>query len=213
MARSKKDKRAAKKRRQSVSRADRVQATPETLAKLRPCPLKAMVHDGTMTPAEYEAALEIWDANDLLVKELKASASSTERRDRAHVQPGGRGERLLSIYREWSKTLPQRFYLMADTVVGWIEDHDPAQRMTNDMQRRMLVKACETWIDVARDHDRARRAEANSNGVAQQTVAVGEYITAAQFKQGLERTKQAAIDGAVMAMVLNRRRRRNPFPT
>lgn len=159
--------------RPKVYRDDRVGPTPETLEKLRPCPLRAMVEAGTMTPEEYEVALEIWDANDLLVRELKATASSTERRDRAHVQPGGRGERLLSIYREWSVALPQRFYLMADTVVAWIDDSDERTRMTNDMQRRMLVRACDCWLDVAREHDKARRAEANSRGCAKLSAPTG----------------------------------------
>ena len=93
MAKAKK--RRAKKR-NTVKREDRCAATPETLAKLRPCPLQAMVRANTMTPQEYEAAIEIWDANDMLVKQLKAVASSIERVDRAHVQHGRRGERLLA---------------------------------------------------------------------------------------------------------------------
>ena len=54
-----KAKRRRTKKRKPVNRGDRVEATPETIAKLRPCPLKAMLHIGTMQPDQYEAALQI----------------------------------------------------------------------------------------------------------------------------------------------------------
>lgn len=42
-------KRRARKR-NIVNRMERVEATPETLAKLRPCPLKAMLQHGAIDP-------------------------------------------------------------------------------------------------------------------------------------------------------------------
>ena len=155
--RSKKSKRQAKARRQAVSRSERVEATPETLAKLRPCPLKAMLHEGTMEPDQYEAALTIWDAHDALVSRQKAGTLDMQKVAHGHGEIGDRKDHLIAIYLAWGQELPRRFYLTSDIVVGWIDDHEESKRMTNDMQRRMLLKCCDLWIKVASDHERSRR--------------------------------------------------------
>lgn len=162
MAKAKK--RRARKR-GGVSRAERVQATPETLAKLRPCPLKAMLHLGAldphhpagMQPDQYEAALQIWDAHDALVKGLKAGTTDVDKIANAH---GGTSEgkaRLIALYLRWAGELPQRFYVTSSIVLGWINDDAPHERMTNDRQRRMLAKTCDLWIDLKRDQHRPER--------------------------------------------------------
>lgn len=166
MAKAKK--RRAKKR-QNVNRAERVEATPETLAKLRPCPLKAMLHVGAtdphsptgLQPEQYEAALQIWDAYDALVKGLKAGAVDVDKIANAHGGLSDGKARLVAIYLDWSRELMRRFWLQASTVVGWVDDSDPAQRMVNDTQRRLLGKACDLWLDVKDTHARARSAERN----------------------------------------------------
>jgi hypothetical protein len=155
------------KKRKAVSRTERVAATPETLAKLRPCPLKAMLHLGAtmpehpagMQPDQYEAALQIWDAHDALVKGLKAGAVDVDKIANAH---GGLSEgkaRLVAIYLQWAGELPKRYYLTSGIVLGWINDDAPHERMTNDAQRRMLTRACDHWINVKQTHDRAARVE------------------------------------------------------
>ena len=165
MAKAKK--RKAKKR-ANLNRAERVAATPETLAKLRPCPLKAMLHQGNedpdnaagMQPQQYEAALEIWDAHDALVRHIKAKGSDfNERCDKAHLNASTRMDFLVSVYLDWSRTLMRRYILQASVVVGWIDDSEPAARMANDTQRRMLVKACDTWIDVIGEARKAERTQ------------------------------------------------------
>lgn len=154
------------KKRQAVNRTERVEATPETLAKLRPCPLKAMLHQGAtdpqhpagMQPDQYEAALQIWDAHDALVKGLKAGTVDVDKIANAH---GGLSEgkaRLVAIYLKWAGALPQRFYLTSAIVVGWINDDAPHERMTNDNQRRMLVRACDHWISTKQEHDKMLRS-------------------------------------------------------
>lgn len=166
MAKAKK--RKAKKR-ANVNRAERVAATPETMAHLaerakanggHACPLLAMVYRGDMTPQQHEAALEIWDAYDALTRRLKARGSDyNERGDKAHTNSSDRMEFLISTYLKWSETLMRRYILQASVVVGWIDDSEADARMVNDVQRRMLVKACDTWIDVIGDARRARQAD------------------------------------------------------
>lgn len=151
------------KRRQNVNRAERVAATPETLAKLRPCPLKAMLHQGAldprhpagMQPDQYEAALQIWDAHDALVKGLKAGAVDVDKIANAHGGISDRKAYLIGIYLDWAGQLPQKLYLTSAIVLGWINDDAPHERMTNDNQRRMLTVACDLWNGIKRDHDRA----------------------------------------------------------
>lgn len=168
MAKAKK--RRAKKR-PNVNKAERVAATPETLAKLRACPLKDMVHRGDMQPDQYEAALAIWDAHDSLVKKSKAGTLDLEKVRGAHGEIGDRKDQLIAVYFDWGGKLTQRFYLTADIVVGWIDDHEPSARMTNDVQRRMLVRACDLWIKVLGDFDKARREKANPPAILDKASA------------------------------------------
>lgn len=166
MAKAKK--RRAKKR-QGVKREERCAATPETLARLaerakanggHACPLLAMVYKGDMTPQQHEAALEIWDAYDALTRRLKAKGSEyNERGDKVHTNSSDRMDFLISTYLEWSRTLMRRYILQASVVVGWIDDSDPDSRLVNDTQRRLLVKACDTWIDVIGEARKARQVE------------------------------------------------------
>lgn len=166
MAKAKK--RRAKKR-QSVNKAERVAATPETVAHLaqrakanggHACPLLTMVYNGTMTPQQHEAALEIWDAYDALTRSLKASGSQyNERGDKAHTNSSDRMDFLITTYLEWSKVLMRRYILQASVVVAWVDDSDADCRMVNDVQRRMLLKACDTWCDVIGEARNARRVD------------------------------------------------------
>lgn len=158
------------KTRNSVNRAERVEATPETLAKLRPCPLKAMLHQGAidphhpagMQPEQYEAALQIWDAHDALVKGLKAGAVDLDKIANAHGGTSDGKARLISIYLKWAGELPRRFYLTSSIVLGWINDDAPHERLTNDMQRRVLARACDLWNDLKREEDKKGRQEARA---------------------------------------------------
>lgn len=162
-----KTKRRRASRRIGVRRAERVEATPETLAKLRPCPLKAMLHQGAidphhpggMQPDQYEAALQIWDAHDALVKGLKAGTVDVNKIANAHGGLSDGKARLVAAYLQWAGELPSRFYLTSSIVLGWIDDSVPQARMVNDSQRRMLTRACEFWIAVKQKYDRAARME------------------------------------------------------
>lgn len=162
-----KTKRRRARKRGSVNRAERVQATPETIAKLRPCPLKAMLHQGAidphhpggMQPDQYEAALQIWDAHDALVKGLKAGTVDVNKIANAHGGLSDGKARLIAVYLQWADELPRRFYLTSSIVMGWIDDSVPQARMVNDSQRRMLTRACDLWIALKQKCDRAARVE------------------------------------------------------
>lgn len=160
------------KKRPNVSRTERVEATPETLAKLRPCPLKAMLHRGAldphdpagMQPDQYEAALQIWDAHDVLSKGLKAGTVDVDKIANAHGGLSDGEARLVQVYLKWAGELAGRFYLTSGIVLGWINDDSPSERMTNDNQRRMLCRACDHWVKVKGDLAKADRAERKEVG-------------------------------------------------
>lgn len=155
------------KQRSSVNRTERVQATPETLAKLRPCPLKAMLHrravdphdPAGLQPEQYEAALQIWDAHDALVKGLKAGTVDLNKVANAHGGTSDGKARLIAIYLQWADELPRRFYLTSSRVVGWIDDSTPHARMSNDSQRRVLTRACDFWIELMGNARKSRSQE------------------------------------------------------
>lgn len=156
--------RKAARKRKAVNREERHPATAETLAKLRPCPLKAMLERGAhdphdragMQPDQYEAALQIWDAHDALVKGLKAAAGDVGKIANAH---GGLSERkadLVAVYLDWARELPHRMPLTSAIVLGWIED-TPGRRLCTDHSRQMLTRACDLWMRIKGDHSRAGR--------------------------------------------------------
>ena len=107
-----KARRSRARKRGSANRAERVQATPATLAK--PCPLKARLHLGAMAPHHpagmqpdrYEAALQIWDVHDALAKDLKTGTVDMTKIANAHCGTSDGKARLMSIYLKWAQELP-----------------------------------------------------------------------------------------------------------
>ena len=67
--------------------------------------------------------------------------------------------RLISTYLEWAGELPRRFYLTSSIVLGWINDDAPHERLSNDMQRRMLTRACDLWNNLKGEQDKRTRQE------------------------------------------------------
>lgn len=114
-------------------------------------------HPAGMQPDQYEAALQIWDAHDALVKGLKAGAGDVNKIANAHGGTSDTKARLISIYLQWAGALPKRFYLTSSIVLGWIDDSVPDARMTNDTQRRMLTRACDLWAQIKRDYAKESR--------------------------------------------------------
>jgi hypothetical protein len=163
-----KPKKRRKWKRPSVDRSERTAATPETLEKLRPCSLKAMSERWALNPRDecgldpdqLEAASAIWEAHRALSGKLEAKGSHYEERtDPAH-NPGTDGwAHRVSIYLDWSREIMRRYWLMPGTVIGWIEDRDPSSWMVNDVQRRLLVRACQLWLELADYVRRARKVD------------------------------------------------------
>lgn len=146
------------KKRQSVNRAERVAATPETLAKLRPCPLKLMLHAGRMEPEAYEAALQIKDAFDIVTRQVGYRPLDLGRIGVGHGECGARASRMISIYIAWGNELIRRLRVRPHVIVEWIE----MERSLSLEAEPLLVEACELWIKTVDDVGRAQRIAAQN---------------------------------------------------
>ena len=150
-----KAKRRRTKKRKPVNRGDRVEATPETIAKLRPCPLKAMLHIGTMQPDQYEAALQISAAFGFITRHVGYRPMDLGRIGIGHGEMGGSAERATAIYIAWGSETYRRLKVRPHVFVDLIDGLRPLGLSTG----RLLVKACRLWIRSSSDYDHAKRAE------------------------------------------------------
>ena len=121
MAKAKK--RKAKKR-QAVSRAERVEATPETLAKLRPDPLERLLRkgpqDGGIDHQQFEALWAIKEAANVVGRGLGYQAVDFERVGHGRGDMSDGDSRLWDIYIAWSGMFCQSTYVLPRVVTDWV---------------------------------------------------------------------------------------------
>ena len=171
MAKNHAKRRAERRRRARVERAERVQPTPETLAKLRPWTMAELLRlgpeAGGIDPNQHEAAVEIVDAFRALTKELGYRPLDLERIGRGTVEMGPRDLRLATIYLAWASLFQRRFMRRAHIVVEWIED----ERHIDIDAMPLLTGALNLW-DAARGNvDRA-----NSSNRERHTIVAERNI-------------------------------------
>jgi hypothetical protein len=163
--------RAERRRRARVDRAERVEPTPETLAKLKPWTMAELLRlgpeAGGIDPSQHEAGVEIVDAFKALTKELGYRPLDLERIGRGTVEMGPRDLRLATIYLAWASLFQRRFMRRAHIVVEWIED----ERHIDIDAMPLLTGALNLW-DVARGNvDRA-----NSSNRERHTIVAERNI-------------------------------------
>jgi hypothetical protein len=142
-------------RRARVERAERVQPTAETLAKLRPWTMAELLKlgpdNGGIDPMQHEAAVEIVDAFKALTKELGYRPLDLERVGRGTVEMAPRELRLATIYLAWASAYQRRFMVRPHVVVEWIED----ERHIDLGAMPLLRSALDLWEKMRGDFDRA----------------------------------------------------------
>jgi hypothetical protein len=152
-------KRKARKQRRAVNRGDRVKATPETLAKLRPHPLEILLargrHDDGIDADQLQCAEEIVDAYGAIGRGLGIARSDIE--TFGHYQPSTqfspRDERLTVIWFAWAPELIRRLMLRPVVVVELIANVRP-----NEPQAaQRLGRALDLWAKTRQDLDRPTR--------------------------------------------------------
>jgi hypothetical protein len=146
-------------RRARVVRAERVQPTPETLAKLKPWTMAELLRlgpeGGGIDPTQHEAGVEIVDAFKALTKELGYRPLDLERVGRGSVEMGPRELRLATIYLAWASAYQRRFMVRPHVVVEWIED----ERRLDVGAMPLLCGALNLWEAVRGDVDRAQSVQ------------------------------------------------------
>jgi hypothetical protein len=159
MAKNHAKRRAERRRRARVERAERVMPTPETLAKLRPWTMAELLRLGPdlggIDPMQHEAAVEIVDAFKALTKELGFRPLDLERVGRGTVEMGPRELRLATIYLAWAARYQRRFLVRPHVVVEWIED----ERRLDVGAMPLLRGALNLWDTIRGDIDRAKSAQ------------------------------------------------------
>jgi hypothetical protein len=144
--------RRAKKRR-AARVVERVKATPETLAKLRPWPMQQLLQqgaaDGGIEADEFEAALQIVQAFKALTADLAVRSGNIEAERITGYLAGNVSDtdaRRIALWFAWVERLP--FGSDAAKLVEQIEDHAPISSVA------ALRHACHLWDATARDHSR-----------------------------------------------------------
>jgi hypothetical protein len=155
MAKNRAKRRAERRRRANVVRAERVEPTPETLAKLRPWTMAELLklgpEAGGIDPNQHEAGVEIVEAYKALTKELGYRPLDLQRVGRGTVEMGPRELRLATIYLAWASKFERRFMRRAPMVVCWIEDELPVGLA----EMPMLRGALNLWEAIRADVDKA----------------------------------------------------------
>jgi hypothetical protein len=156
MAKAKK--RRAKKRR-PVNTTERVAATPETLAKLKPWPMQDLLRrgpeNGGISNQQFEASLLIVEAFCVITRGLGFKPLDLARIGHGSGELSSRQTRLWSIYVSWGNEFQRRFLLPPHVVVEWVEDSRPIYPASV----AMLAKAADLWDRMAGDHDKRRAVE------------------------------------------------------
>ena len=154
MAKNHAKRRAERRRRANVVRAERVDPTPETLAKLRPWTMAELLklgpEAGGIDPNQHEAGVEIVDAFRALTKDLGYRPVDLARVGRSTVEMGPRALRLTTIYLTWASMFQRRFMRRAHMVVDWIED----ERHIRIEDMPLLLGALNLWNVIRDDVDR-----------------------------------------------------------
>lgn len=141
-----------KSRRQLLAREERVDPTPETLAKARGCILTRLYQAGQIEAPEHSAAVSIIEGLRLITAGLEAQSSSVVRIDGARHDPDWHPAqaRLAELYMRWGAALWQRHRIPPSDVVEVIEMEAPLEAVGLDGLRQAL----RLWCREAAAYDR-----------------------------------------------------------
>jgi hypothetical protein len=153
-------KRKARKARRAVPRSERVKATPETLAKLRPHPLELLLKrgrdDGGIDADQLQCAEEITDAYAAVTQGLGIASPNLERvsySPRHDEAMSNRAERLSMVWFAWASELMQRRQVKPAIVVELIS----GERALAPAAVSALTWALDLWAKVRHDLSRPQR--------------------------------------------------------
>jgi hypothetical protein len=107
-----------KARREPVNREERIEPTPETLAKLRPDPIHVLFDKGILTSEQTDAVAEIRAIYFAIVGSLFTRAKDYRRIGYTKPELPGWVNDLYGNYREWCADMgPFRLPIIMDTII------------------------------------------------------------------------------------------------
>jgi hypothetical protein len=109
--------RKAAKRRASVERAERTGPTPETAAKLIPCPLFTLFDLQHIDAAQYDAAIEVREIYIAAVGECMRGGSLTSTSQGKSVMPEKLAELHAAVYMPWAARWGRAMVPLMDMIV------------------------------------------------------------------------------------------------
>jgi hypothetical protein len=105
-------------KREPVRREERIEPTPETLAKLQPDPIHVLFDKGILTSEQTDAVVEIRSIYFAIVGSLFTRAKDYRRIGYAKPELPGWVNDLYGNYREWCSDMgPFRLPIIMDTII------------------------------------------------------------------------------------------------
>lgn len=128
-----------RKPKHTVNPAERVAATPETIAKARGCILAKLYVEKEIDSGEMDSGYEIMSAFRVITNHIGYKPLNLDRLA-GHGTMGPKAERLYARYVEWGNELIRRRHIRPHVVVEWLE-----------MERRLDRGAVPTLRHALRD--------------------------------------------------------------
>ena len=136
---------AKRKRRPRPPPIHRDTGTPETQAKLRPCPLAVMVKDGDIRPEDQDAGYAILEGRRILTAQLDVRCGIMEVTERGIVDWNGQATRLVNLYGLWLDEMKRRSLQWWPILMVLEGQYLPKQ---GSIWRKAVRRALEIYQDV-----------------------------------------------------------------
>lgn len=153
-------KRKARKARRVVDRDERIAATPETAAKLRPHPMELLLargrDDGGIDADQWQCAEQIIDAYAAVTPSLGTASADLDRigGNARNDTMGARAEHLSEIWFAWAQEMLGRWGLTRPVLIVELIE---SQRHGTSASDALLGRALDLWAKVRHDLAPTRR--------------------------------------------------------
>lgn len=132
-----------------VSRAERVQATPQTLAKARGCIIRRLYEAQLIDGQEQDAALEIVAAFNIITSRLGIRPLLLDSLDRGCGEISARGNRLWAQYLRWGRRVIERRHVRPHVIVEWLlMERGIDDGAVREDRKGVLQIALRDWAEV-----------------------------------------------------------------
>jgi len=167
-----------------VKREERVGPTAETLAKLKPWPMRELYEANKISMNQYEAAQELVQAFHFIAGVVGFKPVDLGRIGGAHGEIGARGERFFAVYKRWGNSVQgfvpadtpraqadqirlASLHVRPHTIIELIEDERPI----HSAMLKTLCAAINRWDNYADEYDKEKQVETTA-GARRHTIMI-----------------------------------------